>query len=690
MQPEINPGAYGETVFYVSPEGNDTWSGHLPSPDPSCTDGPFATLQRAQRAVRELKQERGELPGPVTVYVRGGIYFLREPLVFTPEDSGTEATPIAYIAYPGERPVLSGGRPITNWQRVTIDERPLWMSILPEVSEGKWFFRQLWVNGQRRRRARHPNHGYLRVAERLDHPEQWLEGQSRFRFHEGDLKAWPTASAAEVVVMNRWVESRLPIASIDEAERVVYCRRRSVFRLDPDDLYYIEHAFEALDTPGEWFLDRESGKLYYWPLPGEDLDQAQVIAPVLTQVMRMEGEPRGRGWVEHLIFRGLTFAHTEWYFPLESQEERPDVDMGGFPQAAVGVPGAVYGEGVRQCIFEDCTIAHVGTYGLELGRSCWDNRVLGCEITDLGAGGVKIGETVIREEADEQTGRNEISDCRIYDGGHLFHSAVGIWIGQSYGNRLLHNEVADFYYTGISIGWTWGYERSLAGNNLVAFNHVHHIGIRSNGDGPILSDMGGIYTLGIQEGTIIRHNLWHDIAGIRYGGWGVYFDEGSTGIVAENNLVYNTTHGGFHQHYGRANVVRNNIFAYARDHQLQASRPEPHLRFRFERNIVLGRSEQWLAGEVDFNFVFDCNLYWREDGGPIRFGHLTWDEWRAQGMDEHSVLADPRFCDPEHGDFRLQPGSPGEQIGFQPFDLSTVGPRPRNWGMCHEPRADYT
>ncbi|MCS7222703.1 MAG: right-handed parallel beta-helix repeat-containing protein [Anaerolineae bacterium] len=678
MSIDVNPEARGETIFYVSPEGNDAWSGHLPSPDPSGADGPFATLQQAQRAVRKMKWEKGQLPGPVTVYVRKGIYFLKEPLVFTPEDSGVETAPVAYVAYPGEHPILSGGQPITNWQRATTDGRPLWMAVLPEVAEGKWFFRQLWVNGQRRQRARHPNYGYLRVAELLDHPEQWFEGQSRFRFHEGDLKAWPTASAAEIVVMNRWVESRLPIASIDEAERVVCCHRRSVFRLDPDDPYYVEHAFEVLDMPGEWFLDRESGKLYYWPLPYEDLNQVQIIAPVLTQVMRMEGEPRKDGWVEYLVFRGLSFAHTEWYFPPEPQEQQSEKSIGGFPQAAVGVPGAVYGEGIRHCVFEDCTIAHVGTYGLELGRGCRNNRILGCEITDLGAGGVKIGETVIREDADEQTYGNEISDCRIYDGGHVFHSAVGIWIGQSYGNRLVHNEVADFYYTGISIGWTWGYDRSLAGSNLVAFNHVHHIGIRRNGEGPILSDMGGIYTLGIQEGTVIHHNLWHDIAGIRYGGWGIYFDEGSTGITAENNLVYNTTHGGFHQHYGRANVVRNNVFAYARDHQLQASRAETHLRFQFERNIVLGRSEQWLAGEVDFNFVFDHNLYWREDEGPIRFGHLTWDEWRARGMDEHSILADPKFRDPKHGDFYLQPGSPAEQIGFQPFDLSSVGPRIQN------------
>ncbi|MFA0745969.1 MAG: hypothetical protein LASZOEIN_002783, partial [Candidatus Fervidibacter sp.] len=205
-----------------------------------------------------------------------------------------------------------------------------------------------------------------------------------------------------------------------------------------------------------------------------------------------------------------------------------------------------------------------------------------------------------------------------------------------------------------------------------------HIGKKSDGDGPILSDMGGIYTLGIQHGTVIRNNLWHDIAGLRYGGWGIYFDEGSTGIIAENNIVYNTTHGGFHQHYGRENIVRNNIFAYARDHQLQVSRPENHLRFRFIGNIVIGRAEQWLVGGIDFNFEFDRNLYWREGGGPIKFGNLSWEEWRAKGMDKNSVIADPQFVAPEKFDFRLKPTSPAFKLGFKPFDLSKVGPRRRN------------
>src|SRR5439155_26880278 len=220
-------------------------------------------------------------------------------------------------------------------------------------------------------------------------------------------------------------------------------------------------------------------------------------------------------------------------------------------------------------------------------------------------------------------------------------------------NRVAHNHIHDFSYTGISVGWTWGYGKTLARDNVIEFNAVHDLGKER------LNDMGGIYTLGVQPGTVIRSNVFHDIAGFRYGGWGIYLDEGSTEILVEKNLVYRTTHGGFHQHYGRENIVRNNIFALGRDAQIQRTRAEPHSSFPFERNIVFWREGSLFAGDLsDFHFAFDHNLYWRGDNGEIRCGNLSWDEWRAKGMDLHSLVADPLFVAPEKGDFHLKPASP--------------------------------
>ena len=670
-------------AFFVATNGNDQWSGRLPSPDREGTDGPFATLSGALKTLRGLRQPHDSAAkGSLTVLVGGGLYCAEAPIVLTPEDSN-----LVLAAYPGQEPVLSGGRPIKGWKEVTVQGKTLWAADIPLVRDGKWYFRELWVNGQRATRARHPNRGYLAIEGLPDKAADWTKGHTRFRFREGDLKLWDTVTNAEVVAMSRWVESRLPVVGVDETEHIVSFGKRSVFELAPGDLYYSEGAFEFLDEPGEWYLDAASGTLYYLPRPGERLADTQAIAPVLPQVVRFEGRPEAGQFVERVALRGFAFSHTEWYYPagFHGGKNKPNVspepspEVGGFAQAAVGVPGAVWGEGVRDCRFENCRFANLGNYGLELARGCQRNRIIRCEFSDLGAGGVKIGETRIRDEASEQARGNEITGCRIHDGGKLFPSAEGIWIGQSPDNRITHNLIHDFYYTGISIGWSWGYGLSLATNNAVEFNHVHHIGAKSGSDGPILSDMGGIYTLGKQPGTVIRNNLWHDIAATRYGGWGIYFDEGTSGILAESNVVYRTTHGGFHQHYGETNVVRNNIFAFARDHQLQRTRPEPHPSFTFTNNIVYYDSGSMLAGDwAGDNYQMDGNLYFdaRPDANPdqLRLGPCTWQEWQQRGHDQHSLVADPLFVAPRENDFRLQAPSPAFKLGFHPIDLRHVGP----------------
>ena len=169
----------GAGVFFVSPRGNDQWSGSRPAPNWGKTDGPFATLPRALAAAREFGQKGGAAPGQsASIYLREGSYALSEPLVLKPEDSG-----LSLAAFTGEKPVVSAGRRITDWRAVTVDGRKLWAAPIPEVREGKWFFRELWVNGLRAVRARHPNKDYLGVAELLDNPAEWTKGQMRFRFH---------------------------------------------------------------------------------------------------------------------------------------------------------------------------------------------------------------------------------------------------------------------------------------------------------------------------------------------------------------------------------------------------------------------------------------------------------------------------------------------------------------------------
>lgn len=656
--------AAGEAVrLYVAPNGDDAWSGRIDAPDPSGQDGPLNTLAGARNAVRRLRAE-GAAIGPITVLLRGGVYPVAEPVVFTPEDSGSADAPVTYAAYPGERPVISGGRVIEGW-RV---EDGVWVVGLPEAANGGWVFESLWADGSRRHPARTPNEGFLFTAGRAPNLEDPETGEAidraktAFVYAPGDIQAWSRLEDAIVNVYHSWDVSYGRIASLDEAARVVTFKTPASWPFEnwgPGQRYFVENVAEALDAPGEWRLNRETGELRYMPMPGESPDTTTVVAPVASGIVALEGDLANGRFVEHLRFADLTLAHAGFLIPPEGM---PDF------QAAYAVPAVFMADGARNCAIEGCTITETDLYGVWLRLGCQDNRVFQNRLHRLGAGGVRIGEGRSPETEHEATERNEVDNNWIHDGGLRFPSAVGVWIGRSSYNRVTHNEISDLYYTGVSVGWSWGYAPSSAHHNVIAWNHIHDIGKR------LLSDMGGIYLLGDAPGTVVRYNHIHDIYAYTYGGWGIYPDEGSTGLLIEKNLVYNTKTGGFHQHYGRDNIVRNNIFAFAEAGQLQRSREEDHLSFIFERNIVYYNKGVLLHGtwEND-NWRMDHNCYWDADFGDVDFNGQALDAWRARGHDVNSIVADPLFVDPQGYDFRLHPESPAFALGFEAFDVGEVG-----------------
>jgi hypothetical protein len=638
--------AAGPLTLYVAPGGNDDWSGSKPYVNNKNMDGPLATLERALEKSRAAHRQT---PGAeIRLELRGGTYALDRPLILTPEDSG-----LTLAAYARETPVLTGETRLTGWRLSSVNT-PLWEAPAPTGAR----FHELFVNGVRKGRARAPETGFFRTVEGpiKGHPKQ-------LRFSPGDVReAWVRDGGVELVVLQAWAQSRNQISAVDAASHVVSLAGDAFPNNSESGVrYYIENAPEGM-RPGAWRLNEQTGLVTYWPEAGEDAASAMITAPRLYDLAHLEGEPGHP--VHDIIFDGLVFAGTDWRLTGGH-----DMDI----QAAVEVEAALQARHAQHCAVVRCRFTRLGGYAIDFGHGCRDNKVVGCEMWDLGGGGVRLGDSDASAARAAPNSGNEVTDNHIHHIGLVHAPAVGVLALLSPNNRIAHNEIDHTFYTAISVGWSWGYAETACRSNIVEYNHLHDIGQG------MLSDMGGIYTLGLQPGTILRNNLIHDVRVFLYGGWGLYTDEGSSGIVLESNVVYHCQSAGFHQHYGENNLLYNNIFALNQDHQLIRTRVEPHLSFTFTNNIVYFDSGTLFGGNWSGNgFTIDHNIYFDTRSGSARpplDGTLKWEEWRGQGHDVHSLFADPLFVAPQRGDFRLQRGSPALAFGFHPLDARQAGPR---------------
>ena len=658
--------------FYVSSMGSNDWSGKSPTNPKSGKNGPLKTLTEVQKRLRALRA-KGDLRGDVYVILRGGRYELKRAWKVNDKESG-DAGPdnpkrqtledryLIYCAYEDEKPVISGGRSVAGFREGVHNGQRVWTTTIPDVANGKWSFQQLWVNGERRHRPRLPREGLYHINKIVKEPNKnsWSAGDDRFIFSGKQFKnKWHNLNDIEVCVFNFWVDSRMKVASVDEKKKLVtFDRKASTYLMSARGRkrgapYWIENIFEELKHPGQWYLDRVSGVLYYLPLPEETLDNAEVIAPNIEQLLLIEGKDLDANPAACIRFQGITFSHTQTNYPFEDTDKA---------QAACSVPAVISVSRARKIAFDDCSILNVGNYGLEFAESTRDTAVRGSTISDLGAGGIRIWHGCTR---------TEVSDCTISDGGHIFHRAVGVLIGQSSGNRVVHNHIHTFDYTGVSAGWVWGYQESGAYGNVIEYNYIHHIG---HG---LLSDMGAIYLLGVATGTRLRYNIIHDVESRHYGGWGIYTDEGSSHVLIENNVVH-SCQGSFDQHYGKDNIVKNNIFCLGSETQMRRLRPEKHASFIFTNNIVYFREGTVWAGSIpEKGALINRNIYFDPSRKVMDFGGRSFKEWQKEGQDKDSLIVDPRLRNPEKGDFRLDKNSPALKMGFIPFSYDSAGPRPQ-------------
>ncbi len=654
----------------VSPDGDDDAAG--------TPEQPLRTVGRAKAllAARKDAQPSGRA---AHVWLRGGRYLLREPLRFTAAD----AQDVVYLSYPGELAQLCGGEEIRGgWREMPVNGRTAWVRPVEDEFTALYGEQVGAVH-----RARYPQQGYFLVqspcldgalyTEETTPWKEYMLGECAFTANPEDLRALSSMrNPSDILVrlLHYWKDEMLPIEHYDPETGVLRSGKYCSMSPRVGDRYFLENVFEAMDEPGEWYLDRSEKQLYYIPLPGETPENTVLYAAKTEKLLEMDG-------ARSVSFRGVSFRDTGWH-PLLAKELTDFYPGIEHPQAAYSTPACLTLTDCRDVVFDGCVFRNIGISGIRMKQGVRDCAVTRCVFRNIGGNCLYIG-------GDNADNDRTVQDIRVTDNhiaafGRSWANAIGVLV--THGRRITieHNEIHDGYYTAISVGWVWGYDYSVTDENSISHNLIYDIGQGW------LSDMGGIYTLGMQPHTVIRGNVIHNVAADPgeggYGGWGVYLDEGSSGILVEKNLVYACGSQGFHQHYGKENRVVNNIFALNAMGQMRVTRKEEHVSATFERNILLSddRAMYTCVNSTLPKWKEKGNLFWDctrgvfvrsvRDGddaaGKGGFGRVT---MRLKGFYKKGVFVDPWFRDAKAYDFTLADNSPAVKAGFVLWNYNEAG-----------------
>jgi Right handed beta helix region len=716
--------------IYVALHGNDL--------NPGTEQRPFASLVRAQREARALKQR---LNNPITVWVRGGTYYLEAPLVFTPEDSGTAEAPVSYMAYPQEIVTISGGRKLNcRWKHF---KNGIMQCSVSDVKQKSLNFTQLFVDGKRQIRARYPNldpknplvsgAGYIDVRQAS---ESWPATEFHFDPATFSKARWsrPEEAVVHLFPPDYWGNLQWEVHDVDWNESVIKLGwggfqlneqlfgkastgigQSQLYHQRYQSRFFVENVFEELDAPGEWYLDLRQGELYF--MPGKDLDlaKATVEAPVLEQVVEFRGSQRGP--VRYIRFSGFRIAHTTSTFL--STYEAPS--MGDW---TIHRGGAIFIEGAEHCSVDQCFFDAVGGNAVFVNDYNRHIRIYGNRITEAGDSAICL---VGSERRIQGTNRplpteNTISNNLIHDCGIFGKQIAGVFVSVSEKNVISHNVIYNLPRAAICVNDGWG------GGHVIELNDIHDTVRETHDHGPFNSwGRGRFWCMeqshgdashksGFHDGdenyvffypeadgnvSLIRNNLFREPPSVHQ--LGIDLDDGSSHYHIYNNVCIGIS---VKLREGDWRLVENNVFIRPGNPPAMEQGYEGN-HDRFLRNIIVtssavnaafGKSSVPgdsykvnlpplvgpIAAEIDYNLFFNnMGRFFASitPRGKSR-NHLTLDQWQDMGFDKHSIFADPEFVDLERGDYRLKPTSPAFQLGFKSIDLSTVGllpDFPKHW-----------
>lgn len=668
VQTEFNEGEFvmGTNDLIVSPDGDDSNEGTLTAP-----------LKTIEGAKEKLKGNTSD--EAVTVWFREGAYVISEEICF----DETDRKNVTYRSYPGEKVEFTGSKEISGFKETEINGVRAFVADV-EINGDEDYFRSLFKGEKRLSRSIYPKQGMLGIADPADNESvpasyspDFFRHAAAFYVNKKDIIDFANPTDVEVKIMHYWCDEHLPIHSIDTNTGRIEVSSPTAMRIRVDDYFVYENVKEALSLPGEWYLDRSEEKLYYIPEEGDTPENTVLYAGVNEKFFSITG-------AENISFQGIDFINSDWDYVNGQFTGNPydaahhlygNIKYGAVhPQAAFEVPAAVYVASSSEINFTDCLFKNISYTAIKFDKASVDCNVTSCYFDNIGANAVFIhGDFVVPAS----TQRINVRDCHIGFYGRIFNNAIGILLTHAYDCELMNNEIHDGWYTGVSVGWNWGYSDNPTNKIKIQNNLIYNIG---NG---WLSDMGGIYTLGIQPDSVISGNVIHNVGcdegAYGYGGWGIYLDEGTSGMLVENNLVYDCSSQTFHQHYGKDNVIRNNIFAFGGEGAFIISRHEEHNSLTLQNNILVTDNATMYSRTIEENwFIDDSNLYWDyKHGGNVfsGYGMGLFDRknlvvMKTRGYYNNAVFENPLFRDAQNRDFTLAENSPAIAQGFVPFSYN--------------------